>query len=80
MKDFSKTQQRVLDVLSDGLPHKFNELLACLPDEMSGIDALRMLLSRVRPKLRARGEDIICQHLNHSHQYRHVRLLRSASE
>jgi hypothetical protein len=59
MAEFTPLQEQLLAVLSDGLPHKFAELLACLPDELSGIDALRMTLSRIRAKLRPRGEDII---------------------
>ncbi len=80
LSEFTPTQQKILQVLSDGLPHPFSELLDCLPDDLSGITALRMMLSRIRRKLRPRGEDIICQHLNHSHQYRHVRLLHSAGD
>ena len=80
MAEFSPTQTKILMVLSDGLPHRFEELRACLPDDMSGITALRMALSRIREKLRPRGEDIICQHVNHSHRYRHVRLLHSAGD
>ena len=80
MNEFTPTQRKILQVLSDGLPHPFSELLACLPDDLSEISALRMMLSRIRTKLRPRGEDIICQHLYHSHQYRHVRLLHSAGD
>ena len=80
MADFTPTQRRILLVLSDGMPHPFAELLACLPDELSDISALRMMLSKMRKVLRPRGEDIICQHLYHSHQYRHVRLLHSAGD
>lgn len=80
MTEFTATQIKILNVLSDGMPHRFEELQACLPDDMSGIDALRTMLSRIRAKIRPRGEDIICQHLNHSHRYRHVRLLHSAAD
>jgi hypothetical protein len=80
VSEFTPTQSKILAVLSDGNPHPFKELLDCLPDNMSEVTALREMLRKMRKVLRPRGEDIICQHVNHSHRYRHVRLLHSAND
>lgn len=77
MFEFTPTQRRILTILADGLPHKFEELQRSLPDDLGDRNALNRHLCAIRLKIRARGEDIICQFLNRQRQYRHVRLLRS---
>jgi len=76
--EFTPTQSKILQVLSDGLPHKFEELQAVLPDNLSDRKTLSNHLSGIRIRLRPRGEDIICQFILRQRQYRHVRLLHSA--
>jgi hypothetical protein len=73
---WTPTQQRILDVLSDGRPHDRDELLKCLWDDLSGGGALRQQVYLIRSVLRAVGEDIVCEFgWRRTIRYRHVRLL-----
>lgn len=80
MVEFTPTQAKMLKVLSDGLPHPVSELQECLYDDRGIAHNVNAHLTAIRKLLRPRGEDIICQHINHSHRYRHVRLLHSPSD
>lgn len=80
MAEFTPMQVKILAVLSDGLPHKLPELMACLDDLTEQPNSLHRHLSVMRRKLRPRGEDIICQFVFRQRQYRHVRLLHSSSD
>lgn len=75
---FTKTQQAILGVLSDGLPHSMDELKACFDDELVDDGTVRFHLSNTRAVLRKHGEDILCVIVNRRYRYRHVRLLASA--
>ena len=79
-KPFTPTEQRLLTILSDGMPHKRSELLAVLPDELGGFGNVRKHLTQIRKRLRPRGEDVICEFYQRSYYYRHVRLLKSSNE
>lgn len=59
MDNMTPTQQRIMDVLSDGYAHKRADLLACI-DELAEPSALRQHIRRMRKVLRPRGEDIVC--------------------
>jgi len=78
MREFTPTQTKILRVLSDGLPHKLPEVMACLDELTKRPNSLHRHLSSMRKILRPRGEDIICQFVSRQRQYRHVRLLHSA--
>jgi hypothetical protein len=69
------TQQRMLDLLSDGLPHNKAELHALLWDNLSYANTIQVHISALRKVLRARGEDILCEFIHRRLHYRHVRLL-----
>lgn len=71
----SATQRAMLHVLSDGLPHRRAELHACLPDELARQQAVNVHLTRIRKYLLPHGQTIICELVNRSISYRHVRLL-----
>ena len=75
---FTPTQQRLLKLLSDGMPHTRKELVKCLDDELTSLDTVNVHISYLRRKLRPIGQDIICE-MGSSYKlgYRHVRLLRS---
>jgi DNA-binding SARP family transcriptional activator len=75
---FTPTQQLILTLLSDGMPHPREDVMSCLADPLSSRANLNNQLSDMRRLLRPRGEDIICQLLNRRICYRHVRLLASA--
>lgn len=72
---FTPTQQRILDILSDGMPHHRSELHRCLNDDMSSTKVLRGHIYLLREKLLKRGENILCEYFKGSFMYRHVRLI-----
>ena len=74
---YTPTEKRMLKLLSDGLPHKRQELHSCLEDELSQLDAIQPHLSRIRHRIRAVGEDIICVLHQRTIAYQHVRTLCS---
>ena len=78
--EFSPTQTKILAVLSDGLPHRWEEIKQVLPNEQSDRHTLNSHLKTIRAKIRPRGQDIICQFILRQRQYRHVRLLHSAND
>ena len=75
MITFTKTEKAILDVLSDGKPHKAEELVACLDDEMADMGAVHTHLDRIRKKL-PEGQIILCQFLRRARQFRLVRRLK----
>lgn len=75
--EFTPTELRMLEVLSDGRQHTRKELHACLYDELSSLKTVKFHVSTLRKKLERRGETIVCV-LNNGVHYRHVRLLASA--
>lgn len=72
---YTPTQKRILKLLSDGLHHKRLELIGCLYDEKSGVNALGYQIYTLRRLLWPRGEDIACEISGFRILYRHVRLL-----
>jgi DNA-binding CsgD family transcriptional regulator len=58
---FTPTQRKILAVLSDGLGHRPSELHQCLVDELGSPSNIRAHLAAIRKKLRATGQDIICE-------------------
>ena len=74
---FTPTQQKIVDLLSDGLPHTRKEVHACLWDELSPLSNIKAHITAIRKKIRPLGQDIICEYNGKIH-YRHVRLLASA--
>lgn len=82
---FTPTQQRILGVLSDGVAHKREDLMACLNDDMTTLTTLTTHLCLLRRKLRKKGEDIISvsapfQPGKSPSMYQHVRLLGGRDE
>lgn len=78
---FTPTEQRILRVLSDGMPHHRNELIAVLWDEMTTDVTVRQHIFRIRKKLSPIGQDIVCVMTgNNGFQYRQMRMLHSAND
>jgi DNA-binding response OmpR family regulator len=75
MPNFTRTEKRLLAVLSDGKAHPRHELMACLNDELSERVVLRVHFSQLRKKLRPLGQDILCVYHMRSFWYQHVRLM-----
>lgn len=74
---YTDTQQRIINLLSDGKKHKKAEVLSCLLDKQASYSCLANHLCHLRKLLRPRGEDIICELSGYNIFYRHVRLLKS---
>lgn len=77
---YTPTEQRMLDLLGDGQPHRREELHACLYDDLSVCSNIQPHLSRIRRKIRPRGLEIVCELLSRRICYRLVRLVVSADE
>jgi DNA-binding response OmpR family regulator len=72
---YTPTEQRMLDLLSDGFVHTKEELKRCLWDELARIETVQVHISNLRKKLRPQGRDIIC---NHQFDYQQVRLMHKS--
>lgn len=68
-------QRKLLNVLSDGVAHPYDELIACLWD---GDDrALSVMICKLRKHLRPNGYDVLCVWEKRQRMYRMVRLMSS---
>lgn len=78
--ELTPTEDRILDLLKDGLPHHAHfELQKLLPDELSDRLALNNHLCRLRKKLK--GEiALICEFRRRNLYYRLVRLIGDAKK
>lgn len=72
---YTPIEQRIIDLLSDGLPHDRRDVLECWNDHHMNLHAMAVAIMRLRPKVRALGQDIITEHRRGSISYRHVILL-----
>jgi hypothetical protein len=72
-RDLTPTQRKLLRLLADGQPHTARELHACLPDDLGLVTNVRPHLSRIRKRLRVKGETIRCEMVDGTVAYRHVR-------
>lgn len=71
---FSPTQQRIVDLLSDGLLHSKEEIYGMLLTANS-VNHIQMHISNIRRVLRPHGQDIICRQRGDSAHYCLVRYL-----
>lgn len=76
---FTNVERRILNVLSDGLPHRKEELHPCLADELGPLTNLHPHITNIRKKIRPKGEEIVCELVARRINYRHVRLLKPLS-
>lgn len=60
----SPIQLRMLQALSDGLPHSREALLECIQDDRCKPTAHLAHLTAIRKVLRPKGEDILCEYRN----------------
>lgn len=72
---FTATQQKFMDVLSDGLPHSKEELAKCLWDEQGDIDNVKIHFSNMRKVLNPQGQDIVTKYVGGRVHYMLVRLI-----
>ncbi len=78
MRRYTPTQQRILDLLSDGLAHSKRELFALLDDELAGRTAIRKHICLLR-KLLPLGQTILCVYEKRQIMYRMVRFLSNSA-
>ncbi len=73
----SKAQVRVLQLLSDGLPHHgIKEIKPLLPDgTMNGGAAVCAMIRRIKDKLLPQGYTVVCELYNGRICYRYVKLV-----
>jgi hypothetical protein len=69
--------QKILTLLSDGMPHPRQALMRCMNDHLADGTAMMMHVSALRKQLRAKGYDILCQQTRDGSYYRIVRHLSS---
>ncbi len=73
--EFTKTQQAMINVLSDGKRHRREELHACCGPSLR--NTIRFHISKIREKLRPKSEDIVCVAYKNTYWYQHIRLLNN---
>lgn len=76
---FTETEERVLRVLDDGLPHHPQELVEAI-DTQADKNTLSVHLVSIRKKLRPVGHDVLTEYIHHKAFYRHVMLICSSDE
>lgn len=77
---YTPTERRMLDILDDGLPHRREELHACLGDELAPLSAIQNHISRLRAKLKPKGHDVLCVSRDNTRYYQRVVLYASAND
>lgn len=81
---FTQTEQRILEILSDGMPHHGTELLGRVLGEHGSLPTIQVHISNIRKKLLPIGQTILseCNPRNAAgtYAYRHVRLLKSMAK
>jgi DNA-binding response OmpR family regulator len=74
-EQFTETEQKILEVFSDGLKHSKEELLLVLPDDLASVNVIKTHICNIRKKLKPRREDILNTRYYTRVYYQHVRLL-----
>lgn len=72
---FTPVEARMIGVLSDGRPHRREQLHRCLVDELGEVRNIRAHITRIRSKIRPHGEDVQCVRFRRRVCYQLVRLL-----
>ena len=68
---FTATEQRLMAVFADHLPHRSADLVSCLCDpECGSIQTVLQHISNIRTKIRPLGHDILCVIANRKPAYR----------
>jgi len=77
MMHFTITEQRILNRLKDGNPHRAEELLGCIDDELASRMNLAHHIYRIRNKLKPIGETIVNVPFQRRSFYQHFRYLET---
>ena len=77
MERLPPQQQRMYDLLKDGLPHSLQELHGCLHDELGAMVNAQVAISFLRRRIRPVGLEVVCQRNNGAQPtYRLVRVIQ----
>ena len=79
LNGFTRTEQRMVEILEDGKRHTREELLESCRDELASMDTLYVHISNIRRKIPA-GQDILCVFRERRMHYQWVRLLHSPND
>lgn len=77
---YTKTEQRIIKLLSDGMPHPREDLLECMLDPMGNYVALTSHIVRLRRKVRTLNQEIVCELRRGAIYYRQIILLQQIDE
>ena len=78
-RNFTPTELRILEVLSDGKAHPRKELIEAI-DELAEKSTLKVHLSNLRKKLLNNGQNVLCTLVNRGICYQHVRLTGNSQD
>lgn len=76
---YTPIEIRIIELLSDGLPHDRKEVLDCLNDRLANFNALAAAIMRLRPKVRELQQEIVTEYHKGCIAYRHVILLSGSA-
>lgn len=75
-RKWTPIEQRIIDLMSDGMPHSRLEIIQCTFDpEYTEWNAMLQHIMHINHKLKGTGTVIHCVRQGMNHSYRHVRLL-----
>ena len=74
MVKFTKAEQKILQILGDGLRHHKTDIA----QELNGEDSVAVHISNIRKRIRPLGHDIVCEYHQRKLYYRYVRLINIA--
>ena len=72
---YTPTEQRIIDLLSDGLPHTRADVIKCLKDHLADFNTLAVHMFNLRRKVRPCGQDILLVYRKGGYHYQYVILL-----
>ena len=78
--EFTPTQQKIMNLLSDGEPHGKIDIYNCLPYELGQLNSVHRHLTHIRRKLKPKGEGILCVIVNRKLAYRYVAFRGKSAE
>ncbi len=77
---YTPIEQRMINLLSDGIRHSYEEMFQCLDDELAGNTAVLFHITNLKNKLAKKGFGITSQRENKVTYYRMVRFIGKSSE
>lgn len=69
------TEQKIIDLLSDGLPHQRADVLKCVNDRLADLHTLAVHMFNIRRKVRPFGKDVLLVTRKGGYHYQYVILL-----